>query len=322
VIPDRLRDFIGDRIQLNSLLIVLCFASVLSLGSQSAASYPTYFLALSMLLTVRQWNDVSSTPFFWCVAVLVTYLCMSSFWSDPFAAREALGIFGRGLLVMLFVVAMAECQLRGHVQLWLGRALAVVGAIAATVAFAFYLIEPPPGGRLSGLGQLDNPVVVGLVFGAVLILLTDIIFSDPQRRWKVAAATGAVIAGGAIYLAGSRNAWISVVFGLLILLFARRIADRQRFLTALTSVILVLAVIVATLMVSDQGRELLLPRGDSYRPDIWMAMLHQVLPDHLAFGKGILTPDRVEVGEKCSAIHTACTWRFCSRVVLLVCACF
>jgi hypothetical protein len=63
--PVWLKEFFGDRIQVNSLLIVLCFASVLALSSQSAASYPTYFLALSMLLSFRHWSDVFSTPMIW-----------------------------------------------------------------------------------------------------------------------------------------------------------------------------------------------------------------------------------------------------------------
>lgn len=37
--------FLRDHIQVNALLIVLCFVSVLALSSQSAASYSTYRLA-------------------------------------------------------------------------------------------------------------------------------------------------------------------------------------------------------------------------------------------------------------------------------------
>ncbi|HEY5645817.1 MAG TPA: hypothetical protein VIS76_07750, partial [Pseudomonadales bacterium] len=159
----RLRDFFGDRIQINSLLIVLCFASVLLLESQSAASYPSYLLALSVMLTVGQWNDVRSVPFFWCIASVIGYLLFTCFWSQPSIWRETVGMLARGVLVASFVVAMAECHSRGYVQQWLGRALAVVGALAAAGALLAYLVDPPRHGRLAGLGQLDNAVVAGLV---------------------------------------------------------------------------------------------------------------------------------------------------------------
>ncbi|MGI9327762.1 MAG: hypothetical protein ACR2PZ_21270, partial [Pseudomonadales bacterium] len=113
--------FIQDRIELLSLLVVLCFLSVLTLESQSAASYPSYALALAMLFTVRSWNDVFGVSLGWVVLLLISYLCASSIWSDPFDASETRSIWVRGLLVFCFVVGLAECQLRGVVQRWLGR---------------------------------------------------------------------------------------------------------------------------------------------------------------------------------------------------------
>ena len=134
--PVWLKDFFGDRIQVNSVLIVLCFASVLALSSQSAASYPTYLLAISMALTARSWSDVFSSSLVWLLIALLGYLCLSVLWSDPLSARDALGLAMRALLVFLFTVAMAECQVRGQVQRWLARALAIVGSIAAAAAIA------------------------------------------------------------------------------------------------------------------------------------------------------------------------------------------
>jgi O-antigen ligase len=296
--PSRLSAALGDRIQVNSLLIVLCCVSVLLLGSQSAASYPSYFLAISMLVTLRQWNDVFHTPFAWIVVALLTYLCLSSFWSEPFDFRKCLGVFGRGLLVFFFVVAVAECQLRGQVQLWLGRSLAIAGMGAAAAALVVYWIDPPHDFRLSGLGQLDNPVVVGLVFGAVLILLGEIMLSDPARGWKITALIGGLAVLFAIYLSGSRNAWMSTSIGLLVLFFSTVIKDRQRFVAALSAVLVVLAAIVGMLLASDQGRELLLPRGDSFRLEIWSSVFADVSSNHPLFGKGILTPDQVPVGDR------------------------
>ncbi|MCZ6658234.1 MAG: hypothetical protein O7C67_13135, partial [Gammaproteobacteria bacterium] len=96
---DNLVAFFKDRIQVNAVLIVLCFVSVLALSSQSGASYATYFLALAMLFTVRQWNDVFSVRLLWGIVALLLYLALTSFWSTPFDSGEALSIFARAVLV-------------------------------------------------------------------------------------------------------------------------------------------------------------------------------------------------------------------------------
>lgn len=291
--PVWLREFFGDRIQVNSLLIVLCFVSVLALSSQSAASYPSYLLAISMALSISRWHDVFRTQLLWIIVALLGYLCLSSFWSDPFSWRETAGIFARGLLVFTFVVAMAECQLRGDVQLWLGRTLAIAGFIAAVAAMVAYGIEPPADGRLSGLGQLDNSVVVGLIFGAVLILLVEIVIADPVRIWRLLAIAGAITVGLAIYLSGSRNAWISAFVGMLVLVFSSRIRDPQRFVAAFLALLVVLAVMLVALLGNESGRDLLLPRGDSFRLDIWAEVFERVMAHAPLFGLGIATPDQV-----------------------------
>ena len=69
--------FARDRIRLNALLIVLCFAGVLMLESQSAASYPAYLLAIAMLVRFRQWADVFAVPLMWTVAALLAYLVLT-----------------------------------------------------------------------------------------------------------------------------------------------------------------------------------------------------------------------------------------------------
>jgi hypothetical protein len=80
---------VGDRIQINSVLIVLCFVSVLMLESQSAASYSTYLLSISMLLTLGAWDDVFRQPLLQGISVLLGWLVLSSLWSTPFEIRAA-----------------------------------------------------------------------------------------------------------------------------------------------------------------------------------------------------------------------------------------
>ncbi len=296
--PAWLKDFLGDRIQINSVLIVLCFASVLALSSQSAASYSSYILALSMIASFRRWNDVFRLRLFWLMLILLAYLSLSVFWSQPFSWRSVLGIFSRSLLVLTFVVALAECQLRGDVQRWLGRVLAIVGTGSAVAAIVFYLLEPPVGGRLSGLGQLDNPVVVGLVLGAVLVMLGHMLMTDDDLRWRWIACIGSISVCYAIYLSGSRNATVSSILGVMVVIFSTRIRDPQRFAAAAVTLLTVAGSIFAALAVSEVGGEVLFPRGDSFRLDIWARVFERVMAEGPIFGLGISTPDMVPVGER------------------------
>jgi O-antigen ligase len=293
--PAWLTDFLGDRIQINSVLIVLCFVSVLVLSSQSAASYPSYLLALSMLVSVRSWNDVFRLRLVWVILGFLAFLCVSALWSQTFTWRGLFSISARALLVFLFVVALAECQLRGQVQLWLGRVLAVVGTGAAVAAIVLYWSEPPPGGRLSGFGQLDNPVVIGLILGAVLVMLAHLLMSDPDRRWRWIGVFGASTVFYAIYLSGSRNAMVSSLLGVMVLFFSTRIRDPQRFSAASAACLILGLAMLAALLNNEASRELLLPRGDSFRLGIWSDVLARIFSEGPIFGFGILTVDMVQV---------------------------
>jgi O-antigen ligase len=296
--PAWLSDFLGDRIQINSALIVLCFVSVLALSSQSAASYPSYLLALSLLVTIRRWSDVFSSHMVWLVIALLGYLCASSFWSDPAMLRDVFGIAGRSLLVFLFTVALAECQLRGQLQRWLARALAVVGTCAAGGAIAAFVIEPNSHGRLFGLGQLDNPVVAALVFSAVIVLVLQMIIVEGDRRWKMVGWASLVVVLVAVYLTGSRNSWISVGCAAGILVMAHRIKDRQRFVAGVVALLVLAVVAVTALLANEITRDWLLPRGDSFRLDIWSYAIEATWTESRWFGFGILTPDQIPVGDR------------------------
>ena len=75
----------GDRINWLAVLIVACFVSVLLLSSQSAASYPTYALALLMIFSFEHWKDVFQLKIVRWVGLLLLWLSLSTFWSDTFA---------------------------------------------------------------------------------------------------------------------------------------------------------------------------------------------------------------------------------------------
>ena len=283
--------FVRDRIRLNALLIVLCFAGVLALESQSAASYPAYLLAIAMLVRLRQWADVFAVPLMWAVTALLAYLALTCLWSEDAQPSDGLSMLSRAAQVLLFAVAFAECQMRGDLQRWLSRTLAVAGLLAAVAGLALFLMGPSENGRLIGLGQLDNNVVAALVFGVVLILVTEEVLRDQDVFRRRFGALGMVVLAAAVLLSDSRNGQIGVVLGVGTLLLAHRVADRQRFAVAILGMGMILVAALAALIVNDAGRTLLLPRGDSFRPAIWLATLGAVMDGGLWFGRGILTDD-------------------------------
>lgn len=289
---------LGDRIHWMAILIVLCFASVLLLSSQSAASYPTYALALFMIFTFNQWQDVFQLTIVRWVGLLLIWLSLTALWSESFDLRAAVSVWVRALLVFSFVVAFAECQLRGQIQRWMGWVLSIVGSLAVGAALLNYYLTNPADGRLNGLGQLDTHVVAALVYGVVLIFVVRTFQQTNVKILKFVAAAALVIIAIAIFLSDSRNAWVSIAIGATTYFAAVKIEDPRRFLAAITALGVLVTFLSIALFLNDTTREFLLPRGDSFRGDIWSATWHNInAADRLFTGRGILTSDDTVVGQ-------------------------
>lgn len=280
------------RVPVTSCLLVVCLASMFVLTSQSASSLPTYLLALVVLTGLRRWSGLWESGVFLAAVGVATYLAASSFWSSPFDARGALSQFSRALLILSFVVAVAEGF---RVDWFLGRMTAtvtIVAGAAACAALAVFIAAPPMDGRLTGLGQLDAIVPAALVFGVCLLFALSCAFVShgPLRYLAIGAAGVMVIA---VALSGSRNAWVSVGFGVFVLL-AGRLAPRRSWFAVIVAVVTLvgLGTLVALWAGQLQGLHgVLLPRGDSLRLAIWGNTLDRVWTDCLWFGCGVLTDD-------------------------------
>ncbi len=292
-----IRTFVTDRIQVMAVLIVACFVAVLTLRSQSAASYPTYFLALLMLATFPAWRDVLRITLVRLVLALLVWLSLSTLWSEPFVMREAVSVWTRALLVFAFVVAVAECQLRGQMQRWVSIAMTVVGAVAAIAAVVNFLLMQPDDGRLNGLGQLDTHVVAALVYGVVLVFLLHSAHESKSELWRTFAAFAGAACVFAVYLSDSRNAWVSVTLGVAAYFLCRWCRDPKQFLSTIVACGLLLGILIGVVILSDDLREVLLPRGDSFRPYIWGDILGRLEAASWLVGAGIISPDDIVQGD-------------------------
>lgn len=292
--------YFNDRIQISSLIIVASFVAVLALSSQSAASWPTYLLGLIVAVSWRSWDDVLAVPYFRFVCAVIGYLVLSTVWSPVFTLSSWASVAGRGALILLFVVACAECQFRGQLKHWLGRSLAIIATIAAGGAIYVHFQVPDyfPGTRLHGLGQLDNPVIAGMVYGAALVIMIDLIWYERCNRWRITGLLGAFTLVYAIFLTDSRGAWASILVGVYVYFLASIVPDRQRFLATLVATMVLLGTGFLAVIGDEAMRGLLTPRGTSYRLDIWQETISRVVSEgSLLFGLGVITPDQIQVGD-------------------------
>jgi len=175
--------------------------------------------------------------------------------------------------------------------------MTLVGGLALLAAVVRYNVWPPVDGRLNGMGQLDTHVIAALVYGAVAIISLQAFLHEEGRFWRALAIVTIVLAVYAIYFSDSRNAWVSVAIGGAIMLLAERLADRGRFLSSVVSVGLLLGILLVALFLNDATRDLLLPRGTSFRPEIWSLALDRIGTAHMWFGLGILTPNDFLIGD-------------------------
>lgn len=287
---------VRDRIFWMAILILFSFLAVLLLPSQSAASYPTYILTIGMLVTIRQWEDVMQVDLFRWVCLLVGWLSASAMWSSPFEVRETASVLLRGVLVIAFVVAFAECQLRSQLQRWMGLAFAVIGSIVTVVAITLFFLTVPDDGRLNGLGQLDTHVIAALVYGVLLIFVVQRMLVTSSLLVSVLFFLMALVMGVAVFLSDSRNAWLSVPIGLLAFLLAHFVRERGRIQGVLATGLTLGAALIVIILNDEQLTAILLPRGDSFRLGIWTEFLMQIAESPIV-GLGITTNDDVLMGE-------------------------
>ena len=248
-----------------------------------------------MLLFFKDWRDVLHCPMVWPVLAVLLYLPLTSFWSEVFSWRDFFSQCVRSLLTFCFVIAFAECQLRGVLQRWLFTALAVVGGAVALLCIVLFYIDPPNDGRMNGLGQLNTEVVAGLVFGfATLTVLHTAHTVSARPVWLSALLLAPLVA--AVWLTGSRNAVLSLILGSGVLLLAHHQPTPQRFVWSVLGVFSVVALGVTFAWLQPEIRELVFPRGDSYRLIIWEQTWLRI-QDSPWFGVGVLSSDDVVMGD-------------------------
>ena len=173
-----------------ALLTGLSLLCVFLMPSQSGASFPTYLVALLVLLGgTGRWREFFDAGVLSVALVaLLLYFAASVGWSQAASARGAFSICTRCVLMLAFVIALSTSMDRvPQTMRWLPRMLAIAAAIAAGAAIVDRQLHPTWDGRLAGLGQLRSSVIAGMAFNAGLMCAVSVLL---ERRACVARVSG------------------------------------------------------------------------------------------------------------------------------------
>lgn len=289
--------FFSDRGRLADVLILLAFVAVLVAPLPSIPRLATYVLGVLVLCSPTLWRASADSRLAACAGTLLVYLVLTSLWSEEPNTADALRMCVRALVLGCFVLAFADSVARGAAHDHIGRWFALAGGLVAVAAIGNFLLDPPPEGRLHGLGRVHNSVTAAQAFSVVALLALDAAWRARSSRWRLLAGASALAATLAVLLSGSRAAWAALPLGVAVLLLGRTASSPGRFLGLLAATAAALGLVVAVLVTGDATRDYVLPRGDSFRLAIWESVAADVVRHGLWFGRGILTPDDTLLGD-------------------------
>ena len=278
------------------LLVGLALFGVFLMPSQSGASFPTYVVAVIVLVAgADRWRPfIESRLLAALLVALLIYFSSSVWWSTEHQLRSAFSVYSRCLLIVTFVVALSTSLARvPHLMQWLSRGLAVSGGVAAAAALINLRLHPTWDGRLSGLGQLDNSVVAALTFDGGMMFALSCAIAD-VKWWRAIAGVSVALISLAVCATGSRNGYLAATVGICILIVTNlRLASPPRLLWLAALPLVAATIGIALFVARPEWLGTLLPRGDSFRLEIWNAEWRRLVENGPLFGLGILTPDDV-----------------------------
>ncbi|MNF52189.1 O-Antigen ligase [compost metagenome] len=248
-------------------LLAIAFAPTNKIYQQGLVAFlwlPTLFFGWSMRARLRElWQEQRLL----CLSVLGLGLwaLLSLTWThdeDPSrGAKRSLYIIVFLLFFPLLANARPERVIR--IMQWGGLGLALTALLAA---IKFYVIDGNVlTARLVGLGELAHPILGGYVLGLAAVWLSHWV---PRNRWVQAGwAVALAFLAGFVLLSQSRGAALALLLTIIAMPIWCR--DRQSRIVAATA--LALTMVAFWLL-----EPLVMARGASFRPQIFMASLDMI----------------------------------------------
>ncbi|MEW5544690.1 O-antigen ligase family protein [Pseudomonas soli] len=236
-------------------------------------------------------------PALWIgIAVLLIWSGVTLFWS---AAEDSVREAKRLLYILLFLMTF---PLLGSMGLSITRRLLLLGGMLLAVAALISIVEfygvsaQPLAERLAGIGEISHPILGAYVIAAAILWM---LYACPRHRgMQLAWALGLGCLGAFVILSQSRGAALALVVTVILGVLWHRDRASQCFALLAT-----LATGLAFYLMYD----LIMARGSSYRPEIFMSSVHMIAERPLT-GLGLGSYYRVEaLGELFEHTHNMFT---------------
>ena len=199
------------------------------------------------------------------LGLLAVWGLISLFWTNAEdGSREAKRLLYIGVFLLFFpVLAQGQTQQVIRLMQWGGFGLALSSLLAM---IKFYGLEGNVWyARLEGLGQLSHPILGAYVIGLAAVWMLHWV---PRGRWMQVACLVAVgLLGIFVVASQSRGAALALLLSVVAMpLWCR---DRR-------STVIAIAATVAAIVVFVSMQSLMLSRGASFRPQIFMAAMQMI----------------------------------------------
>jgi len=280
------------------LLAALTLASVFLLPMGADA-----LLGAWMLVALSRWpghrahlQRVARDPLFGAAVTLLVYLGVSVIWSAGSSWRDHGQVWLRISFVLVFLLTLSATVQEALTLRRLCGWVAGAAAMGAAASLIWFAIDGGELGRMNGLFRYHNPGRAGRLLCAALPFMALLWVLEPgARRWLMVPA--AALAGAAIVASDTRAAWLGGGVGLFVLFLAHVRRAPLRHLLYLIGAVALLAAVLLSVIRFAPNIDWLLPRGDSFRLDIWSANLRDILAQSGWFGWGQATDHQVAVGD-------------------------
>lgn len=228
---------------------------------------------LSLFAAPRTISRLLGEPTILALLLLCAWLLASLTWST--SDDNLSGLSKRPFYVLLLFVGLAFVVQRNERRVWnILRLSTALGALAALVSLVQFFIAPPVTMRLIGTGALSNSLLTSHVLGFLCTFWLASWLADSEKRGWVALLM-LVPLFAALLATGSRTPILGLAT---VVVFMLAFAPRRAGLFLACGA---LAALASLFLAPD----LLLQRGLSFRPELWVDALRQA-GEHPIIGYG------------------------------------
>jgi len=243
----------------------------------------------------RRLGEMAHDGLFLCVLALLLLLGLSVFWSREPTAASHIQVWLRIVLCLcvLLTVSASVNRIPGF-QRYLCRTLAVVAVLSILLCLWIYAVWPY-GERMQGLMRLNNSGRAGHAYSAALPFLLAGAMLE-RGFWRYLAAAALPVTALAVFLTDSRIAWMAGGLGLLTYGVTTLRPSARSFPPIMAGLLGLFGLLILFTVSNPAIRDAILPRGDSFRLNIWSANIREVFLHSPWLGQGIATEHWLQVG--------------------------